>query len=92
MADLDGDGIIDFNEFVTLMFNPDELSDEDKLKYFRSAFHEIAGSDGMIEIKELAALFKGYSIREVQELFESIDEDRDGYINVTEFEEYLKLL
>jgi len=92
LADYDGNGTVSFNNFVALMFNPDNLEEEEKIRYFASVFHEIAGEDGLIEFGELADQFPEVDRRTVQNFFNQIDEDGNGYISVEEFKEYLEQL
>jgi len=89
-ADVDNTGVINFNEFVGLMFDPDQLDEEEKIRYFRSAFHQIAGGHNVIKRTELASLFPNSEPREIDTLFNDIDLDKNGCIELEEFEKYLE--
>eukprot|EP00927_Polykrikos_kofoidii_P021757 TRINITY_DN20504_c0_g1_i2.p1 TRINITY_DN20504_c0_g1~~TRINITY_DN20504_c0_g1_i2.p1 ORF type:complete len:205 (+),score=30.19 TRINITY_DN20504_c0_g1_i2:367-981(+) len=55
MADVDGNGIVDFNEFVAIMFNPDLLTQEQLEEHFKTIFDSIASrqnSDGRLDSKD----------------------------------------
>ena len=89
-ADCDENGYISFDEFVGIMFNPDELDTATKITYFRSAFATISGGEDYITTDELSEFFGGDV--DVTEIFEEMDEDQDGYITSDEFISYVEKL
>jgi calcium-dependent protein kinase len=92
MADTSGTGTVSFNEFVALMFNPDELDHDEKLRYFASVFNDIAGADGQIEFYELAEQFPEVDRNQVMSFFQILDEDGNGTIDIDEFRRYLETM
>jgi len=85
-ADTEGNGFIDFNEFVGIMFDPDRLPTDKKRIYFKSAFSQIAGEDNKITMDELDAYFGGD--QDTSELFAEMD-NGDGIITFREFEKFV---
>eukprot|EP00795_Rhopilema_esculentum_P007061 gene7061-12696_t len=83
-VDFDGNGIIDFPEFLCLMaMKMKDFSDEDMLRdAFRVFDADGSGTISVAEFKD-AALEMGeiFSEEEVDEMIEEIDIDGDGQIN-----------
>ena len=74
LADVDGSGHVSFDEFVGMMFDPDQLTDEDKLTYIKSAFGVLAGEDGSVSAQEFSDFFKGQDSDDfVNDLFAVIE-------------------
>jgi len=92
IADCEGNGTISFEEFVGLMFNADELGNEEKMQYFKSAFLVLAGNDGKVTVDEFASLFQDQDTTAIYQLFEEIDEDGSGSLDFQEFSSYLETL
>ncbi|XP_064601554.1 neo-calmodulin-like isoform X3 [Liolophura sinensis] len=88
-VDKNDDGIIDFNEFVDLMefFKP-RLNGGNQLRDIFTLFDK--KGTGLVETKELVvamtSLGEDVTTKEVKEIFEEVDKDRDGKINYEEFE------
>jgi len=96
LADTNNSGRIEFNEFVGLMFDPDDLSADEYSEYLKSAFVSLARHDGRIGPDDLAGLFAKDSwtqAREatevVQRLFHDMDTDEDGLVSFKEFSAYM---
>jgi len=89
IADRNGQGTINFNEFVALMFDSDKLDEEEKRQYFNSVFVDIGGDDGVIVFDDLAAAFPGVNQYEVAQLFRDMDADGNGYVTISEFIDYI---
>lgn len=87
-VDTDGNGRIDFEEFVVLIHRrkKDILSEED----LRNAFRVLdKDGDKLISNEELkyllSTLGENMTEEEVDEIIKDIDQDSDGYINYEEF-------
>lgn len=89
MGDRDNSGTISFQEFVALIFDPDKLSVDEKMKYFNTLFMEISQGQQKISYQQFESLFPGYPKVEVQQLFMEIDVNRSGSIDTKEFQDYL---
>ena len=91
--DIDGNGEIDFNEFLTLMvkkINEGADSEEELLQAFREFDRDGNGLISAAELKHImAALGEKLTDEEVDETMEDADLDGDGYLN---FEEFAKLV
>eukprot|EP00446_Apocalathium_sp_SHHI-4_P042660 CAMPEP_0177335622 /NCGR_PEP_ID=MMETSP0368-20130122/23348_1 /TAXON_ID=447022 ORGANISM="Scrippsiella hangoei-like, Strain SHHI-4" /NCGR_SAMPLE_ID=MMETSP0368 /ASSEMBLY_ACC=CAM_ASM_000363 /LENGTH=733 /DNA_ID=CAMNT_0018796415 /DNA_START=39 /DNA_END=2240 /DNA_ORIENTATION=+ len=99
LADGNHSGAIEFNEFIGLMFNPDELSDQERMEFFKHAFLTLAGEDGKINAEELAGVFANNSWTQakasaevVQRLFKELDTDDNGFVDYSEFAAYMENL
>eukprot|EP00746_Dinoflagellata_sp_MGD_P081136 gnl/MRDRNA2_/MRDRNA2_32305_c0_seq1.p1 gnl/MRDRNA2_/MRDRNA2_32305_c0~~gnl/MRDRNA2_/MRDRNA2_32305_c0_seq1.p1 ORF type:complete len:629 (+),score=133.05 gnl/MRDRNA2_/MRDRNA2_32305_c0_seq1:101-1987(+) len=92
LADVDGKGMVSFEEFVGLMFNADELDNKEKMQYFKSAFTVLAGNYGKLTAEEFASLFKDQDASAIYELFQCMDADGSGEIDFQEFSDYLDSL
>merc|ERR1712232_402859 len=90
MADVDGNGTIDFNEFVAVMFNPNDLT-EDKLEtYLTSLFTGLAGEDNQLSRKEFAAVFpEAMSKTLIKAMFDEMDSDGNGKVDLAEFSQFI---
>lgn len=92
-VDTDGDGEIDFSEFVAMMSKQKEMA-EDEPDIAREAFNMFdKDGNGQITADELRQLMRklGESLsgKEIEMMIEEADADGDGQIN---FEEFAKLL
>merc|ERR1712032_42617 len=94
MADLSGDGRIDFNEFVAVMFNEESLAPDVRENVLKSVFMNIAGSDGRITVDELVKAFPPAAVEEylVEKLFKEIDTNDDGHVSAEEFNSFVAKL
>merc|ERR1719386_247887 len=89
-ADVDGSGRIDFNEFVAVMFNPDALTASELERYLVSIFSELAGADSKISREEFAKVFSsGMSQTIIWNLFNEMDVDGDGMVDLIEFKAFI---
>ncbi|OLQ04940.1 Calcium-dependent protein kinase 1 [Symbiodinium microadriaticum] len=94
MADFDGDGLIEFSEFVaTCLPSARELF----AVSLQMAFHSFdTNSDGTLDRTEIAQLLQSGQIEEnhlpktktVQEMVEELDLDHNGVISFSEFQHY----
>ncbi|XP_021837475.1 calmodulin-like protein 30 [Spinacia oleracea] len=84
VADKDGDGFIDFKEFMELHNN------KVKSKDIESAFRVFdSDGDGKISAKELMEVLKrmgqNYSLQSCKQMIREVDNNGDGLINLAEF-------
>lgn len=92
--DLDGDGRIDYNEFVQATINQKALLNEENV---RRIFNMIdANSDGELTKEELKNFFSPSMLNEkpeelqlLQEIMNEVDQDRDNLITYKEFNDAL---
>lgn len=90
LADGDKSGHISFTEFVAVMLDPDELSSEHLETQLRSIFYRLAGADGTLTFRELAAQFpEETSVPLLQRLFTEMDQDCNGQVSYSEFSDFL---
>lgn len=87
--DLDGDGRIDYNEFMQAAINHQALLNKENITQMFKLFD--ANNDGMISISELKSAFsakaqKGASIDIfIKEVMTEVDKNRDNMISYDEF-------
>lgn len=89
-VDKDGSGCIEFDEFVTLMVKKTKESELE----MRDAFSALdRNKNGYISPNDLRHLLycmgENYSLEEIKELLQEIDQDGDGFIN---YQEFLRLM
>ncbi|KAL6961490.1 putative calcium-binding protein cml13, partial [Sarracenia purpurea var. burkii] len=87
-VDKDGSGAIDFDEFVHMMTA--KIGERDSKEELMKAFHILDqdknGKISATDIKQIAKeLGENFTDREIQEMIEHADNDRDGEVNVDEF-------
>jgi calmodulin len=87
-VDTDGDGTIDFEEFVELMKN--KMKGLDAEEEIREAFKVFdKNGDGYVEVAELRQVVQGLgeplSEADLQEMIKEADADGDGRISYQEF-------
>ncbi|CAB4287430.1 unnamed protein product [Prunus armeniaca] len=83
-VDKDGSGAIDFDEFVHMMTA--KIGERDTKEELMKAFHLIDQDNNCIDIKNIAKdLGENFNDREIQEMIEEADRDRDGEVNAEEF-------
>lgn len=89
IADVDGDGLIDYNEFVAATMHLSKLEKEELLqKAFRQLDKDGSGS---ISLDELAEALKKFGIYDdAKELLATADTNHDGMIDYVEFSYLLK--
>jgi len=88
-VDLDGNGEIDFDEFVTLMDRKSQQIDieEELINAFRVLEKE---GNGLISLTDLRNLMiNRKNEEEIDEILSENDKDEDGYIN---YEEFIKFI
>ncbi|ONH96511.1 hypothetical protein PRUPE_7G133900 [Prunus persica] len=92
-VDKDGSGAIDFDEFVHMMTA--KIGERDTKEELMKAFHLIDQDNNVLisaaDIKNIAKdLGENLSDREIQEMIEEADRDRDGEVNAEEFIRMMK--
>ncbi len=88
--DEDGNGTMEFQEFVAVMAKKNKESELE----MRDAFGVLdRGENGYVSSKDLRHVFlcmgENYSLEEIEEMLKEVDDDGDGNIN---FQEFLKLM
>ena len=89
-VDTDGNGVVDFSEFLVMMTNK-----RDENKQIRAAFQVLdRDSDGFISARDLKdMMFKlgeKKSDKEVEEMIEEGDTDKDGLVSYADFAEMMR--
>ena len=90
-VDVDGNGTIDFPEFLSLMARKmkDQDTEEELIEAFK-AFDHGSGRISSSEIRQvMASLGQKMTEEEVEELIRGADVDGDGHIN---YEEFVRLM
>ncbi|CAG8656450.1 5350_t:CDS:2 [Acaulospora colombiana] len=87
-VDVDGNGTIDFKEFLTMMAK--KLKDTDREEEIRQAFRVFdQNGDGYVTTQELAAVMKNLgenlSPLELDQMMQEADKNGDGKIDYSEF-------
>ena len=94
--DLDGNGVIDYNEFLTCTMNKEKILNNDNLEICFKAFD--SDNSGKISLDEISAIFnsgdKENIDKEELEAFKKIirdaDENGDGEISFKEFKDLMR--
>ena len=94
--DLDGNGVIDYNEFLTCTMNKEKILNNDNLEICFKAFD--SDNSGKISLDEITAIFnsgdKEKIDKEELEVFKKIikdaDENGDGEISFKEFKDLMR--
>lgn len=82
-ADVDGDGTIDYQEFLGATIHLSKLNKEE---YLMKAFkHFDADNSGFITRSELIEGLKGMGSTDLEKIIDEVDKDNDGNINYEEF-------
>ncbi|KAJ0232204.1 Calcium-dependent protein kinase 9 [Hirschfeldia incana] len=85
-ADVDGNGSIDYIEFITATMHRHRLESDDNL--YKAFQHFDKDSSGYITIDELEVALKEYGMGDdatIKEVLSDVDSDNDGRINYEEF-------
>ena len=87
-VDIDGNGTIDFKEFLGIMVRKMRESDSEEelievFKIFDKDGNGLISSDELLNV--LVTLGENITIEEVEDLIKEADLDGDGYINYEEF-------
>ncbi|KXZ50905.1 hypothetical protein GPECTOR_14g152 [Gonium pectorale] len=86
-ADVNGDGLIDYEEFLAATINKSKLDREELLKQAFAKFDE--NGDGQITRQELFNALTdpalGADPKEIDEIIDQVDKDGDGTIDFSEF-------
>jgi Ca2+-binding EF-hand superfamily protein len=90
--DVNGDRMVDYNEFLTAAYNRNKLINNQNLK---KAFEVLdRNKDGVISKDELKQCFSGYISVASEEtwaaMFNEVDENQDGAISYPEFESQMQ--
>jgi len=91
-VDADGDGTIDFDEFLEMMAQKMKgLDDEEEIKEAFKVFDK--NGDGFIEASELRQVMQSLGEKlteeEVEDMIKEADVDGDGRVNYQEFAPYV---
>jgi len=90
-ADIDGDGQLDFNEFMAMTFDWDSMDPKALNSNVQKLVNDLdSDGGGDVSEKELSSIFQGMlSAKEVHTVFQRMDIDGDGRISVNEMEAFL---
>ena len=91
-VDIDGDGTIDFKEFLGLMARKmrDNDSEEELIEAFKVFDRDGNGLISNVELQHvMTSLGENVTMDEVDEMIKEADLDGDGYIN---YEEFVKMI
>ncbi|CAK9324126.1 unnamed protein product, partial [Citrullus colocynthis] len=85
-ADVDGNGSIDYIEFITATMHMNRVEREDHL--FKAFEYFDKDSSGYITMEEVESALKKYNMgdeKTIKEIIAEVDTDNDGRINYDEF-------
>ena len=88
-VDIDGNGTIDYNEFVLATINKTKLLDKEKLEQTFKLFDK--DGNGFISKEEIEEVL-GPSIidsKELDKMIKEVDKNGDGQISMVEFKEMM---
>ena len=91
--DLDGNGVIDYNEFLSCTVNKDKILRNENLELCFKAFD--LDNSGKINLEEIYSIFKrgskqGDDLEVFKEMLNNADENGDGEISLEEFKDIMK--
>lgn len=93
-VDEEGKGAINFNEFLKVMaqkLQVDSDEDEDIIEAFK-VFDQ--NQDGFVSVDEMRKVLSGFGLsmpkHEIEDMFNHVDEDKDGQLNFEEFAALMK--
>lgn len=87
--DLDGDGKIDYNEFLQAAISHQSLLNKQNIEQMFKLFD--ANSDGVISCAELKSVFSSNSLKKessdnfIREVMDEVDKNKDNLISFEEF-------
>ncbi|KAL0920115.1 hypothetical protein M5K25_009226 [Dendrobium thyrsiflorum] len=85
-ADVDGDGLIDYVEFVTATMHMNRMERENRLyKAFLYFDEDRSGYITMEELKHVLNQYNVFDDKLIKNIIDEVDVDRDGKINYDEF-------
>lgn len=93
LVDMNGNGVIDYSEFISSAANVNQLMSEKQMKAAFKAF-DLDGS-GEISFEEFEETFSaGLDIEkdELRKIFTEFDHNKNGLINFEEFKSFMKRL
>ncbi|XP_039011839.1 calcium-dependent protein kinase 3-like [Hibiscus syriacus] len=85
-ADVDGNGMIDYVEFITATMHMNRIEREERL--YAAFQHFDKDNSGYITMEELEQALRKYNMKDektLREIIAEVDTDRDGRINYDEF-------
>ena len=88
--DLDGNGSIDYHEFLTATINRDKILSKQNLEFAFNAFDK--DGSGKISLDEIAQIFNNTEVKDKQVLegiLKNADTNGDGEISLDEFKELM---
>ena len=100
--DLDGNGTVDYNEFITATINKSKVLSKQNLEATFKAFDKVKDlfncqdGSGKISVEEIMVIFNQASTAEEKKKFEKMiidfDENGDGEISLDEFKTLMSKL
>lgn len=84
-ADSDGNGYIDYTEFVVAAIDKKKLLSKENIQASFDAFDQ--NRNGSISVEELKSMLGTASLRDDlwNELLKEVDQDKNGEVNLAEF-------
>jgi calcium-dependent protein kinase len=89
-CDIDGNGYLEYSEFLTATINRQMTLSRERLKAAFKSYDQ--DGNGKITLNEFSSTFRGTGIEEdlIKELIQEADKNNDGEIDFEEFEAYIK--
>ena len=93
--DLDGNGVIDYNEFLTCAMNKEKILKNENLEICFKAFD--SDNSGKISLDEISAIFNNGNkdnkdreeLEALKKMIKDADENGDGEISFEEFQDIM---
>ena len=94
--DLDGNGVIDYNEFLTCTMNKEKILKNENLEICFKAFD--SDNSGKISLDEISAIFNNGNkdktdkeeLEALKKMIKEADEKGDGEISFKEFKDLMR--